>query len=40
MYKMSVSVDDTNCNGIKSEVLSLELHNKQIRFSGGRGLGP
>ncbi len=23
MYKMSVSVDDTNCNGIKSEVLSL-----------------
>ncbi len=21
MYKMSVSVDDTNCNGIKSEVL-------------------
>ncbi len=23
MYKMSVSVDDTNCNGLKSEVLSL-----------------
>ncbi len=23
MYKIYVSVDDTNCNGIKSEVLSL-----------------
>ncbi len=23
MYKMSVSVDDTNCNGINSEVLSV-----------------
>ncbi len=39
MHKMFVTVDDTNYNGIKSEVLSLAL-SYIINKYGGRSLGP